>query len=93
MKENKSVALLNAVVPTRRLCFYSKSKKRNTWGFTRNCHPEFISGSTPLVIIQNKEEMLKQVQHDNFMVPPRGACLAVLLSITTSVEDPKSSLG
>ena len=29
------------------------------------CHPEFISGSTPIVIIQNKEEMLKQVQHDS----------------------------
>ena len=31
----------------------------------KNCHPEFISGSTPLVTIQNKEGMLKRVQHDN----------------------------
>ncbi len=35
--------------------------KRNTRrGFTRNCHPEFISGSTPLVTIQNKEEALNK---------------------------------
>ena len=34
MKENKSVVLLNAVVPTRRVCFDSKSKERNIWGFT-----------------------------------------------------------
>ena len=47
------------------------------WGFTRNCHPEFISGSTPLVIIQNKEEMLKQVQHDN----RRGFTLIELLVV------------
>ena len=65
MNSNKSVVLSNIVVPTRLAFFPSKSKGRNTWGFTRNCHPEFISGSTPLVIIQNKEEMLKQVQHDN----------------------------
>ena len=29
-------------------------------GLTRNCHPEFISGSTPLVTIQNKEEALNK---------------------------------
>ena len=75
MKENKSVVLLNAVVSNCRLCFASKSEKRNTWGFTRNCHPEFISGS--LVIIQNKEEMLKQVQHDN----RRGFTLIELLVV------------
>ena len=82
MKENKSVVLLNAVVSNCRLCFASKSEKRNTWGFTRNCHPEFISGSTPLVIIQNKEEMLKQVQHDN----RRGFTLIELLVVVLIIS-------
>ena len=77
MKENKSVVLSNVVVPARLACFASKSEKRNTMGFTRNCHPKFISGSTPLVIIQNKEEMLKQVQHDN----RRGFTLIELLIV------------
>ena len=77
MNSNKSVVLSNIVVPTRLAFFPSKSKERNAWGFTRNCHPEFISGSTPLVIIQNKEEMLKQVQHDN----RRGFTLIELLIV------------
>ena len=34
MKENKSVALSNVVVPTRLACFASKSKEHNLWGFT-----------------------------------------------------------
>ena len=36
MKENKSVVLLNTIVSSRRLCFGSKSKGRNVWGFTQN---------------------------------------------------------
>ena len=39
--------------------------KYKTKAGKNKCHPEFISGSTPIVIIQNKEEMLKQVQHDS----------------------------
>ncbi len=57
-------------------CFCSKEIK--------DCHPEFISGSTPLVTIRNKEEMLKVrrrtpiVQHDNRR---RGFTLIELLVV------------
>ena len=83
MNSNKSVALLNIPTPKCLAFFPSKNKEHNAWGFTRNCHPELrgcafaLSGSTPLVIIQNKEEMLKQVQHDN----RRGFTLIELLVV------------
>ena len=46
-------------------------------GFTRNCHAEFISASTPLVTMPNKVEILNQVRDDD----KRGFTLIELLVV------------
>ena len=65
MKENKYVVLLNAVVPTRRLCFYSKSKKRNTWGFTQETDYLSLEGEGG-----TKYRVRGKVNKDNLICTP-----------------------
>ena len=57
-------------------------EKRNTRrGFTQSCHAELVSASTPLVTIQNKEEILKKFQDDNIIITTHAFTLIELLVV------------
>ena len=57
------------------------NQKNTRRGFTQSCHAEFISASTPLVTIQNKEEILNQVQDDSMIRTEHAFTLIELLVV------------